>query len=86
MVGATGPDQTSYSYPNRTIRYYDEESPVEGVEFVVNAYNLKVDRNFAYGVVPRGVFAASWMETQQNSPDKVYGFGPPSDVVKVPSQ
>ena len=86
MVGATKPDETSYTYPGNKIHYYDDELPVAGMEFLVKAYNLNRDPNFNYGTVPKGVFAASWMKTQQDSPDKIYGFGPPSDVVKVPEK
>jgi hypothetical protein len=81
MVGSTELGKTSYTYPNEKIRYYDDDLPLAGTEFMVKAYNMKVDRSFQYGVDKTGW--AAWLNTQEHSPDKIYGFGPPSEIVSV---
>lgn len=84
MVGSTEIGKTSYTYPNDKIRYYDDNLPLEGMEFMVKAYNMHVDKNFQYGVDKTGW--AAWLNTQESSHDKVYGFGPDSDIVKIPER
>jgi hypothetical protein len=80
LVGSTELGKTNYSYPNGKIRHYDDDLPLAGTEFMIKAYNMKVDRNFQYGP------GAGWMKTQQNSPDRIYGFGHDSDIVKIPAR
>jgi hypothetical protein len=84
MVGSTELGKTSYSYPNDKIRYYDDDLPLAGTEFLIKAYNMKVDRNFQYGVDKTGW--AAWLNTQESSPDRIYGFGHDSDIVKIPTR
>lgn len=84
MVGASAPPETAYVYPNDRIRYYDDDAPLDGMEFVVKAFHARQDPSFAYGEdKPGGSFWAAWMDTQNQSPDRIYGFGPPSDIVRV---
>ena len=80
MVGATGAGETSYGYPNKTIRYYDDDGPAAGTEFLVKAYHMRIDSDFKRD--KRG--ADSWTDAEVAGPNWVYGFGPPSAVVKVP--
>lgn len=84
MVGSTGSSETGYTYPNDRIPYYDDNVPLRGLEFLVKAFHLRQDPTFSYGEdKPGGSFWAGWMDTQAQSPDRIYGFGPPSDIVRV---
>jgi|GEM_PF-2658611 len=84
MVGATDTAEAGYTYPNDRIRYYDDDVPLDGLEFAVKAFHVHQNPGFAYGEdKPGGSFWAGWMDTQHRSPDRIYGFGPASEVVRV---
>jgi hypothetical protein len=46
---------------------------------------MKVDRSFRY-VADEAGNIAGWMRTAKDSPDRVYGFGQDSDIVKIPDR
>ncbi len=92
MVGATNAKETSYRFPNETIPYYDQEMLPEGTEFIVKAYNRTPETDFDYGPDrggwKDGVWTdarAGWMGTQNASPEKIYGFGPASNIATIPA-
>jgi hypothetical protein len=87
MVGATAAEQTSYAYPNDRIHHYQDGLLPAGTEFLVRAYHAHFDPTHVYTEdgKPYSGLSAGWMRGQVPSPEKIYGFGPDSDVVTVPA-
>jgi hypothetical protein len=81
MVGATGPEQTTYLYPNDRIRHYQDDLNPIGTSFVVKAHHAHFDPGFVYGADAIGKLSAGWMVVAKPSPERIYGFGPPSNIV-----
>jgi len=74
MVGATGPGEQSYLYPNGRTRHYEDHVLPAGTEFHVRAYSEKRDPNFNFP--PGRDWKPGWALTE--SPNAIYGFGPTS--------
>jgi hypothetical protein len=83
MVGATSCDQ--YQYPNDVVHHYEDDVLPEGTEFMVKAYHAKFDAQYKYADdgAPFSGLSAGWMRVETPSPEKIYGFGPDSDIVIV---
>jgi len=83
MVGATSYDQPTYTYPNDSIRYYQDHLLPEGTEFIVKAFNYREDSNYVFPPDKyKGVWAG-WIKEHKQCPNRIYGFGPASGSVKI---
>lgn len=82
MVGAVSHTERQYQYPNEKIHHYEDNLLPEGTEFVVKAYHAKYDPSFKYTEdgAPFSGLSAGWMRTERPSPEKIYGFGPDSNI------
>lgn len=85
MVGAVGPEVTSYVYPNNRIGHYEDQLLPAGTEFVVKAYHARFDATFEYPKdgAPYSGLSAGWMRAEKPSPERIDGFGPSSPVAVV---
>ena len=86
MVGATEGEETTYGYPHARIHHYEDHLIPPGTEFQVRAYHAAFDATHAYTPdgKPYSGLSAGWMRSPRPSPEKIYGFGPPSPTVVVP--
>ena len=86
MVGATAGEETTYGYPHARIHHYEDHLIPPGTEFQVRAYHAAFDATHAYTPdgKPYSGLSAGWMRSPRPSPEKIYGFGPPSPTVVVP--
>jgi hypothetical protein len=78
MVGAVGPDETRYTYPNPRIRHYQDDLLPTGTEFLVRAYAERRDPDFRFP--PTQGWHPGWEQVAQSNPNAIYGFGNASPV------
>ena len=82
MVGAVGPEETGYVYPNDRIKHYEDQLVPEGTEFVIKAYHMRLDPTYVMPVdgAPYSGLSGGWMRAEKPSPERIDGFGPESPV------
>lgn len=82
MVGAVGPEERAYVYPNDRIKHYEDQLLPEGTEFVVKAYHVRTDPSYQQPKdgAPFSGLSAGWIRAEKPTPDRIDGFGPDSPV------
>ena len=83
MVGATHVDRTNYTYPNDSIRHYQDHIIPNGTEFIIKAFNYKEDPAYIFENDKYLGVWAGWIKNHKHCPNVIYGFGPSSKKVKI---